>query len=394
MNESADLANWMQGFPEETIASIYCLPGTHHSGTGYDCQGFVKLLPYRFFCKTQTLSVSSQLLNGVRVLDLRLNREAEISHTISVGIRIRQVLREVVHFLQHHPCEFIVILLRMDHGSKCETDTSTEILSVVGSLPLFDRNKVTDGVTRTRFGSLAGNIVLCAPTNSTLLDMLQNRLSVFSFREVGFDDCCPIWDCQTMNDAHERIMTWQMQGNPTVRKGRGGVCLDAHLSLLYRPTHTGKEINAWFLERTEKQDDRIGILIMDAVCVEVLRKLIARNRNFMKNGRTLCVTDTKVQGLSNVIRVGPSHGASEQRQWFNCREIPELSRANIGDSLRVIPWRTRHPEQTFSCKCINNENEFLIMRTDKPGCGWGDELWLEILNQNCSHGSAYFLCLA
>ena len=87
-------------------------PGTHDSAT--DKIG----IPYttRPFAQCQTLPIYQQLLQGVRVFDIRVDHDGFICHGILTSYKANVVISAVKRFLSETTSEFIILDVRTEYG--------------------------------------------------------------------------------------------------------------------------------------------------------------------------------------------------------------------------------------------------------------------------------------
>lgn len=104
---------WMANLPDNTYVSQMSLPGTHDAGA-YSSGSLTQA-----FAQTQTLTISQQFDNGIRVLDFRPSYDSsvsgnfDISHGyISTGVLFDDVMNQAITWLAKHPTEFIIIELK------------------------------------------------------------------------------------------------------------------------------------------------------------------------------------------------------------------------------------------------------------------------------------------
>lgn len=129
-----DPKQWMKRLPDDTTLGSLSIPGTHNSGACY------RTLPT---VRCQNKSVSLQLLNGVRFLDVRVGKcpltpsdkryELAVVHgkfpvRIPVTRKFRKLLRELYEFLADYPSECILLSLKVEGVGEWEGDEFPELL--------------------------------------------------------------------------------------------------------------------------------------------------------------------------------------------------------------------------------------------------------------------------
>ncbi|KAH7438546.1 hypothetical protein KP509_04G019700 [Ceratopteris richardii] len=110
----SDRSQWMAQHLdlEKTRVKDIIWPGTHDSAT--DKIG----LPYttRPFAQCQTQSIYRQLLQGVRVLDIRVDKDGFVCHGILTSYKVDVVINAVKQFLNETTSEFIILEIRTEYG--------------------------------------------------------------------------------------------------------------------------------------------------------------------------------------------------------------------------------------------------------------------------------------
>ncbi len=133
--DTTDMSNWMHAFPNKTPLSALSLPGTHNSPTCYPALPSVRC---------QAVSITKQLENGVRFLDVRVqindvdkganSDSMELVHSafpISLlgSVKMKTFVEEVYDFLDEHPNETIIMSLKREgRGSGTDAIFSDRLL--------------------------------------------------------------------------------------------------------------------------------------------------------------------------------------------------------------------------------------------------------------------------
>ena len=143
--DAVDLENWMSQLPdrilrERSICEL-ALPGAHNAGANsVECIPSTTLAPYMGEtlakssviqmlarpiasgpARCQSESVSTLLRRGIRFLDFRLGLhqdEIRICHTVVCSTTYQTVLSEIRDFLENHPEELVVLLIKRDWEHK------------------------------------------------------------------------------------------------------------------------------------------------------------------------------------------------------------------------------------------------------------------------------------
>lgn len=116
-------ADWMAKVDGERTLSELAIPGTHDSATKYAQLGF--------FSKCQTKDIGAQLDAGFRYLDIRLAVDGDRLKLVhgftscktgpmpwSETLYLEDVLDQCYAFLDEHPSETILFVVKQDHGSE------------------------------------------------------------------------------------------------------------------------------------------------------------------------------------------------------------------------------------------------------------------------------------
>lgn len=130
---SASLNSWMGKLRPKTPLSALSIPGTHNSATCYTALPSVRC---------QAVSVTEQLNNGVRFLDVRLQPEntedpnadgliivhAVFPISLTGNKYFRDLLKEVNDFLDKNPSETVLISLKREGPGKATDQQLSKIL--------------------------------------------------------------------------------------------------------------------------------------------------------------------------------------------------------------------------------------------------------------------------
>lgn len=110
-------ADWMGQLREDIRLSELSIPGTHNSLSFYGGP----------ITQTQSMSLKNQLESGIRVLDVRcghVNNSCAIYHgSTSQNQMFDAVLTTVIHFLNEHPRETIIMRIKKDYSSNNNTES-------------------------------------------------------------------------------------------------------------------------------------------------------------------------------------------------------------------------------------------------------------------------------
>ena len=177
--------------------------------------------------------------------------------------------------------------------------------------------------------------------------------------------------------------------------------------------------------KTKSGVARLGLLLSDFVRRDVVEAVLQRSleklerdrKNDPKSGpsvRTRVPVEPRSgapvePSATSAFRIGPNGGGGSKQITVNATHVPGLMRLlgrNGGArgalplsecSLPVAPWCSDHPEERFSCHVSVDERHrprtgvtaeagvtvtravLSITRVDRPGEGWGNDLWLRVV---------------
>lgn len=136
------LPDWMSALDGTHSLDNYSIPGTHDSGTQLTGKGPAH---------TQNFGIYTQLKDGIRFLDIRLNpsgsNKLEVKHGIvSCDINFENVLNDCKTFLKDHPGETILMLVNQSGSeyigsrfkSYLEKDEYKNLFYINEDMPLLD----------------------------------------------------------------------------------------------------------------------------------------------------------------------------------------------------------------------------------------------------------------
>lgn len=124
-NGLAQDAGWMAYLPDSTRLNEITIPGTHNSAAEF------AQIP--FFTKCQGSSIGEQLKAGFRYLDIRLGIEGETNRMKLMhgafnctknampnaeSLYLEEVLESCYQFLEMHPTETILFVVKQEHGDE------------------------------------------------------------------------------------------------------------------------------------------------------------------------------------------------------------------------------------------------------------------------------------
>jgi len=107
--------NWMKSVPDSRKLHDLAIPGTHDSGAWHWKNGGM--------VRCQNRSISDQLTDGIRFLDIRVNAlNGRINHgpimlpDNSDFLTLAEVMADCISFLKANPSETVLVMLSWEHG--------------------------------------------------------------------------------------------------------------------------------------------------------------------------------------------------------------------------------------------------------------------------------------
>lgn len=124
------LNNWMADLDPSQTINLISIPGTHESCARYDhaTAGYTQC---------QWLSITDQLLNGIRFLDIRCTYEVdgkpfEITHGgYDQNVTFADVQKEVIDFLTANPTEFVLMNVQQEYSKNTDQHFLARFQSLV-----------------------------------------------------------------------------------------------------------------------------------------------------------------------------------------------------------------------------------------------------------------------
>lgn len=148
-----DNSTWMRGLADSLRLCKLSLPGTHDSGAS--THGGVYL-------RTQDLNIATQLIQGNRCFDIRLQSTEEgklgVYHSVSFQDIYweENVLADFIAFLKKNPSEMLIVSLKKEGG---ESADYARLLSAVINTPSYQVYFVQDFRPDLTLGECRGKIL-------------------------------------------------------------------------------------------------------------------------------------------------------------------------------------------------------------------------------------------
>lgn len=325
-----EVNSWMAMYLDDKAhVGDVSIPGTHDSAA-YKMNGF------SFFAepwaKTQAWTITQQLNEGIRYLDLRVNDDMSMHHGIAwVGENLRYHLKEICRFLDQHPQDFVFVRLKAEQGNSNSYWFNKNFQDIINSenLQRYFAKNVGDN---TLVKDVRGKIILINDTNTNL-----NNLWSLTWRRI------PKQDNYNVADEYKK---WLLVQQDIVEKNRlfeyGHEISINHLS--YTNNLTAIATLAYSLNKRVYQylrndfDDakvdikHLGIMVMDFPTRELINQIIFRNM-------TLKTAKEEVK-----TTVAPSLNSQENQQ--SAKVALENNTAKVTQQLDKVSTQTAPVNKT------------------------------------------------
>ncbi len=149
----ASNADWMRDIPGSYKVNQISIPGTHDSGAFYGGDS----------TQTQSMSITKQLVSGIRFLDIRLksvgNNQLQLYHGIvSQQAKFDSVLNEVTVFLKQHPTE--VVFMRVKNETNNDPSPNVFQTAFLAYYKQYSAYFWSGGEENPKLGDVRGKIVV------------------------------------------------------------------------------------------------------------------------------------------------------------------------------------------------------------------------------------------
>ncbi len=167
----ANNVSWMSGLSDNLRVSELSLPGTHQTLSFYG--GDV--------VQTQSISLSDQLISGIRVLDIRVRQIAD-AFAIHHGSVYQEkffgsgVMVPVINFLTLHPSETVFMRIKSEHTPKNNTLTFNEVFQQYKSI--YNAILWHPTSDNPELGDIRGKVVILQNFNGLKAGINYNKLNI------------------------------------------------------------------------------------------------------------------------------------------------------------------------------------------------------------------------
>ena len=266
--------NWMARVNDDVNITDLSIPGTHDSGALHsiaDVSG-----------KCQDISISSQLKIGVRFFDLRLqlvNNELKIVHSfVDQNLKFAPVVEDVYSFIKEYDSEFLIISIQEDNDSVSSTISFEEAL-IKALTPYDDVYMLNDSKLPKTVGMARSKIFI--------LSRFDGEIGIPAYNGWDDDECFELNDLYVQDNynisnieekKNDILKTIQYaQNNPNKLVINFTSC---YLDSGFPPTYAGTtalSINPWLKEQISKNNNKLGIMLIDFIDEELAKAIYMRN---------------------------------------------------------------------------------------------------------------------
>eukprot|EP00250_Pteridium_aquilinum_P018466 c24102_g1_i1 orf=157-1095(+) len=128
-HEATDLKEWMDKLDLDKVRlKDVVWPGTHDSATNRIGIPFVS----RPFAQCQNMSAYDQFSNGVRVCDIRVEKNCRVCHGCLKSYHVKHVLEDVKRFLAETKSEVIILEIRTEYKHEDPPDFDKMLIEQLG----------------------------------------------------------------------------------------------------------------------------------------------------------------------------------------------------------------------------------------------------------------------
>lgn len=237
LDDTISLNSWMEDNYTDhyfLFDSLNVVPATHNSGAVFS-KKIKNCIPW-IWSKCQYLTITDQLNNGIRCLDLRLklvrdssnNSHYQIVHYFESTYSFMDIMNEVNAFLKENPKETVFIMMKPDWNTRknWEFNDLDIMWKKIRDLDfVFKKNDSYEGVEKLllhqlRFKHVRGKAIIMPNghfyktyKNIATTDKVNTGLDIDCIHDVkivypNFINRCENWDIGTINAAKIHIETF------------------------------------------------------------------------------------------------------------------------------------------------------------------------------------------
>ena len=266
--------DWMSKVSDDVNILELSIPGTHDSGAQHSIADVAG--------KCQDLSISSQLEIGVRFLDIRLqlvNDEFRVVHSfVDQDLKFETVVEDLYSFIKNYSSEFLIISIKEDNSSVNSTISFDQAL-IKALKPYEDVFMLNESQLPKTLGEARSKIYI--------LSRFSGDVGIPAYFGWNDDDSFEledlyIQDNYNISDIEEKktdILNTIKYANNNPNKlviNFTSCYLDPGIPPTYAGT-TALAINPWLKEEIGKNNDKLGIMLIDFIDEELSKAIYMRN---------------------------------------------------------------------------------------------------------------------
>ena len=266
--------DWMSKVSDDVNILDLSIPGTHDSGAQHSIADVAG--------KCQDLSISSQLEIGVRFLDLRLqlvNDEFRVVHSfVDQDLKFKTVVEDLYSFIKNYNSEFLIISIKEDNSAVNSTIAFDQAL-IKALKPYEDVFMLNESKLPKTLGEARSKIYI--------LSRFSGDIGIPAYFGWNDDDSFElddlyIQDNYNISDIEEKktdILNTIKYANDNPNKLVINFT-SCYLDPGFPPTYAGTTalaINPWLKDEISKNNDKLGIMLIDFIDEKLSKAIYMRN---------------------------------------------------------------------------------------------------------------------
>ena len=285
LKSSLDTKKWMGKLGDRELLSELSIPGTHNTMSGNkhkdnDCTYFL----YKRCCVCQDTTLKQQLHAGIRFFDIRLkhhDNDFTLHHGfISLGVKLKSVLKDLTEFLKENPTETVVMSYQKAHTEENNNGVPFHV-DLQKHLRKVSREYIYSGNSMPYLGDVRGKIVLLDWNRNGRIGLQKNNNLV----ENWWDDIMYFsWFVWYVKDEYYVKLENNIESSQTSAPRSFYLSWfsanDCKKTLLnYGPRKIAKYVNPEMHRRLEKRENQgnYGIIVMDFPSDHMIQTIIKEN---------------------------------------------------------------------------------------------------------------------
>lgn len=266
--------DWMSKVSDDVNILDLSIPGTHDSGAQHSIADVAG--------KCQDLSISSQLEIGVRFLDIRLqlvNDEFRVVHSfVDQDLKFETVVEDLYSFIKNYSSEFLIISIKEDNSSVNSTIAFDQAL-IKALKPYEDVFMLNESKLPKTLGEARSKIYILSRFSGDVgipAYFGWNDDDSFELEDLYIQDNYNISDIEEKKTDILNTIKYA-NNNPNKLVINFTSC---YLDPGFPPTYAGTTalaINPWLKEEISKNNDKLGIMLIDFIDEELSKAIYMRN---------------------------------------------------------------------------------------------------------------------